>query len=122
MRALIVFGADVNITNKRHETPRHAATLVHKSRWREVLSALGFVGAAACDKSKNGCTLECSKPFQEEMTIGKKNNHVSKVYQGVLTIPFCYQKLDCSIETSNGIAHSIEKFPKKDVNPQTRPN
>lgn len=74
VRALIVFGADVNITNKRHETPRHAATLVCQPRWREVVRALGFVGAAACDKSKNGCTLECSKPFQEEMIIGKYNN------------------------------------------------
>lgn len=71
VRALIVFGADVNITNKRHETPRHAATVVQQSRWREVVRALGFVGAAACDKSKNGCTLECSKPFQQEMAIGK---------------------------------------------------
>lgn len=71
VQALIVFGADVNITNKRHETPRHVATVVHQHCWRDVVRALGFVGAAACDKSKNGCTLECSKPFQEEMTIGK---------------------------------------------------
>lgn len=70
VRALIVFGADVNITNKRHETPRHVATVVRQHCWRDVVRALGFVGAAACDKSANGCTLECSKPFQEEMTIG----------------------------------------------------
>ena len=70
VRALIVFGADVNITNKRHETPRHVATVVRQHCWRDVASALGFVGAVACDKSKNRCTLECSKPFQKEMTIG----------------------------------------------------
>lgn len=70
VRALIVFGADVNMTNKRYDTPRHLATVVKQDRWRDVVRALGFVGAAACDKSKNGCTLECSKPFQEEMVIG----------------------------------------------------
>ena len=67
-----MFGADVNITNKRHETPRHLATLLRQQLWREVVRAVGFVGAVACDKSKNGCTLECSEPFQEEMMIGKK--------------------------------------------------
>lgn len=67
-----MFGADVNITNKRHETPRHLATLLRQQPWREVVRAVGFVGAVACDKSKNGCTLECSQPFQEEMMIGKK--------------------------------------------------
>ena len=36
------------------------------------MQALGFVGAAPCDKSQNGCTLECSKPFQEQMVIGNK--------------------------------------------------
>ena len=67
-----MFGADVNITNKRYETPRHLATLLRQQQWREVVRAVGFVGAVACDKSKNGCTLECSEPFQEEMMIGKK--------------------------------------------------
>lgn len=76
MRALIVFGADVNIANKRHETPRHVATLVRNHCWQDVVRALGFVGATACDKSKNGCTLECSKPFLEEMVIGKYNKLV----------------------------------------------
>ena len=67
-----MFGADVNIKNKRYETPRHLATLLRQQLWREVVRAVGFVGAVACDKSKNGCTLECSEPFQEEMMIGKK--------------------------------------------------
>lgn len=70
VRALIVFGANVNITNKRYETPRHVATVVRQHGWQEVVHALGFVGAAACDKSKSRCTLECNKPFQGEMTIG----------------------------------------------------
>ena len=74
MRALIVFGADVNITNKRHETPRHLATFVRQHCWRDVVRAVGFVGAVACDRSKNGCTLECSEAFQGEMMIGKKKN------------------------------------------------
>lgn len=71
VRALIVFGANVNITNKRYETPRHVATVVRQHGWQEVVHALGFVGAAACDKSKSRCTLGCNKPFQGEMTIGK---------------------------------------------------
>ena len=96
-----MFGADVNITNKRHETPRHVATVVRPHCWRDVVRALGFVGATACDKSKNGCTLECSKPFQEEMTIGKYSQKSSLLYIALYrlitllswTLYFCFTLL-----------------------------
>ncbi|XP_074620294.1 85/88 kDa calcium-independent phospholipase A2-like [Acropora palmata] len=89
VRALIVFGADVNLTNKRHETARHKVTVVRQPRWRDVVRALGFVGAAPCDKSQNGCTLECSKPFQEQMVIGETGVRADPKlpgYQDVISI------------------------------------
>lgn len=86
VRALIVFGADINITNKRHESPRHLATLLRQQQWREVVRAVGFVGAVACDRSKNGCTLECSEPFQEEMMIGGTIASAAPTLPGYLDI------------------------------------
>ena len=80
VRALIVFGADVNVTNKRHETPRHIATLCNRHCSRDIVDALGFVGAVPCDQSKSGCTLTCNKPFQGEMAIGELNSTVQDFY------------------------------------------
>ena len=62
MKALIVFGADINAVNKRNETPRHLAT-ISKSRFRnQIIHALCLVGAAPCDPRK--CNYQCNVPFK----------------------------------------------------------
>ena len=62
VKALIVFGADVNAVNIKNETPRHLAT-VSKSRFRnQIIHALCLVGAAPCDPRK--CNYQCNVPFK----------------------------------------------------------
>ena len=62
MKALIVFGADINAVNKKNETPRHLAT-ISKSRFRnQIIHALCLVGAAPCDPRK--CNYQCNVPFK----------------------------------------------------------
>lgn len=70
VRALIIFGADVNATNNDHQTARHIATKEHQHRWKDVVEALNFVGASPCDKQKSGCNLPCAKAFEGELRIG----------------------------------------------------
>lgn len=61
VKALIVFGADLNAKNKKNETPRHLAT-ISKSRFRnQMIHALCLVGAAPCDPRK--CNYQCNTPF-----------------------------------------------------------
>ena len=70
VKALIVFGADVNAVNKKNETPRHIAT-VSKSRFRnQIIHALCLVGAAPCDPRK--CNYQCNVPFKPStFAVGK---------------------------------------------------
>ena len=70
VRALIVFGANVNAMDCNLHTPLHDATAGQQRRWQDIVRALGFVGAGPCDRSKMDCTLQCSKAFQGEITIG----------------------------------------------------
>ena len=70
VRTLIVFGADVNATNSKHETPRHIATAGKQLRWKEIVDALGLVGAGACHPSNKSCKLDCRKPYQGTCVIG----------------------------------------------------
>ena len=70
VKALIVFGADVNAVNIKNETPRHLAT-VSKSRFRnQIIHALCLVGAAPCDPRK--CNYQCNVPFKpSNYAVGK---------------------------------------------------
>ena len=70
VKALIVFGADVNAVNKKNETARHIAT-VGKSRFRKhIVHALCLVGASPCDPRK--CNYPCNVPFSpSKFPLGK---------------------------------------------------
>ena len=70
VKALIVFGGDLNSVDEKNETPRHMAT-VSKSRFRnEIIHALCLVGAEPCDP--RSCNYPCNKPFSgDQYSLGE---------------------------------------------------
>ncbi|GAB1609791.1 85/88 kDa calcium-independent phospholipase A2-like [Argonauta hians] len=59
LRTLVIFGADLDVQNRKQQTPRHIAALLKTEIGQELVYLLNQSGAKRCGKNVSGCLRGC---------------------------------------------------------------